>query len=125
MKLAAALLCVTFLVGCHAVQAPIPGSANQFDSDTYLSLVTTDSLIQSTKADLANNSFSATIVPSVKKALNDLIAAYDTANTAYVAYHTAAIAGTATTTQQSTVAVDMTAVSNSTSALLLVKGGTK
>lgn len=114
-------LCIA-LLGC-AAKKPIVGAANQFDSDSYLVLVTTDTVIQSSKAALAANSFPASIVPAVKSALNNLIATYDGADTVYLAYHTSALAGTATPAQQSTVSAALSAMQTATTNLVTVQGG--
>lgn len=112
-------------LGCanRTVQAPVPGSANAADSDIYLSLVTTDSLIVSTRADLASNSFPAAWVANVKKSLNGLIQAYDIANVSYIAYHTTALAGNATATQLADVQNKMAAVQAATANLTAAKTG--
>lgn len=121
-KLVVFILCV-FLTGCAMNPKPVVGSANQFDSDSYLTLVTADALIQATKTDLANGSFSATLTASVTQSLNALITAYDIANPVYIAYHNAALAGTATTAQQATVTNSLSNVKVSVTALTTVKGG--
>lgn len=122
-RLISALALVVLLCGCaKSTSTPIPGSANTFDSQSYLSLVTADSVIQSTKADLTADKFPASIAGNVKTALNALIQSYDVANPVYVAYHTAALAGTATATQQTAVTSALADVSAKTSALTSAKG---
>lgn len=112
------------MVGCaKKVTAPIPGSANSFDSDTYLTLVTTDSVIQGTKSALAANSFPPAFVSNVKTALNALITAYDAADSVYIVYHNAAMGGTATPTQQAAVATAIGQVQAATTILVAAKGG--
>src|SRR6266849_2086336 len=106
-------LCL-IMVACSQNPKPVVGSANQFDSDTYLTLVTTDTLIQATKTQLANGAFPAKIAGNVKTALNDLITAYDAANIAWLAYHTAALAGTASPVQLNTVNGTINNVNQST-----------
>ena len=123
MRLPFTVLLIALTVGCHSVAAPVPGSANAFDSTSYLTLVTTDSVIESTKTDLANNSFPMAIAGNVKTALNALINAYDLAQQAYLAYHTAALAGTSTPTQQTAVTNALTSVQTATTALTAAKGG--
>jgi hypothetical protein len=126
MKLKLGTLCLLLaLAGCStsATKAPIPGSANQFDSSSYLTLVTTDSVIQSTKQGLAAGSFPASIAGNVKSSLNVLITAYDTANLSYRAYHAAAMAGTATTAQQNDVATKLGIVQTATTTLVTAKAG--
>jgi hypothetical protein len=132
------LLLVLLLAGCAARHS---GTANTFDSGTYDALLTTDSVIQSTKTALAQGQFPASILGNVKTALNDLIAAYDAADLAYCgvpvagtttgtlscapgSYHAAAMAGTATPAQQAAVQADVNAVTTATAALTSAKGGT-
>lgn len=123
MRLPLTVLLIALTVGCHSVAAPVPGSANAFDSDSYLTLVATHSVIESTKTDLAANSFPMAIAGNVKTALNLLITAYDTANQAYLAYHTAALAGTSTAAQQTAVTNALTNVQTATTTLTAAKGG--
>lgn len=89
-------------IGC-AAKKPVVGTANTFDSDSYLVLVVADKTIKETKADLANNVFAADLVEDVKAALNRLIDAYDKAEPIYLVYHNAALQGTATQAQQDAV----------------------
>jgi len=63
------------------------------------------------------------MVGNVKAALNDLIKAYDVANIAYQSYHTAALAGMATTAQQAAVTTGLNKVQSATATLTTVKGG--
>jgi hypothetical protein len=121
-KRLALALCIV-MAACSQNPKPVVGSANQFDSDTYLTLVTTDALIQATKTQLANNAFPANIAGSVKSSLNYLINAYDAANTAWLAYHTAALAGTSTQAQVNTVNTTIGNVNAATVTLTTVKGG--
>ena len=109
-----------FLAGC-AAHVIHPGSANKFDSDSYDAVLIAHSVIETTKTDLANNAFPASIAGNVKTALNDLIKAYDVADTAYIAYHNAALAGTATAAQSTAVTNSLTTVNTSTSALTAAK----
>jgi hypothetical protein len=104
-------------------QVAIPGAANVADSDMYLSLVTTDSVIQSTKVDLANNSFPAAWVAGIKKALNSTIQAYDVANVSYQAYHALAVQNKATAQQLSSAQQLVGAAQNSVVALTAAKTG--
>lgn len=123
MKWLLPLILTVGMLGCaKQVTAPIPGSANQFDSSTYLSLVTVDNVIVSTRASLAGGEFSAVIAPTVKTALNNLIKAYDVANTSYRAYHNAAIAAGATQDQEAAVNAAMANVQSANAALVSVKG---
>jgi hypothetical protein len=120
----ATLALAVLLAGCvKSTSTPIPGAGNKFDSDSYLSLVTADSVIQSTKDDLANNKFPANIAPAVKTAVNALIQSYDVANPIYLAYHSAALGGNATAAQQAAVTSAVNDVNSKTSALTSAKGG--
>ncbi len=117
-------LAVLFLAGCTKnTTAPVPGSASNFDSQSYLSLVTADNVIQSTKTALEAGQFPASIAGNVKTALNALIQSYDVANPIYKAYHAAALAGTATAAQQTAVTNAVNDVTTKTSALTSAKGG--
>ena|ERR1700738_3468776 len=115
-------LALCMVITACAAKKPVSGSANQFDSDTYLTLVTTDTLIQATKAQLATGAFPVNIAGNVKTALNDLIVAYDAANTAWLAYHTSALAGMATQAQINVVNGTINNVNVSTVTLVSVKG---
>jgi hypothetical protein len=110
-------------MGACAAHVNHPGTANTFDSDSYDTLLVTDSVIQSTKADYAAGTVPAAIMPQVKTALNDLIRAYDAADVVYIAYHNAAMAGSATTAQQSAVASALATVGQKTAALTSAKAG--
>jgi hypothetical protein len=116
-------LCLCFAIGCSQNPKPVTGAANQFDSDSYLALDTTDNVIQSTKSALAANSFPAAIAGGVKTALNDLITAYDIANATYRAYHAAALAGVDTVQQRDNVTATLNTVGQKTTVLVTAKGG--
>jgi len=118
-----ALLLCGILAGCSQNPKPVTGAVNQFDSDSYLALVTADAVIQQTKAGLNAGSFPTSLVPGITSTLNNLIATYDVADTAYLAYHTAAVAGTVTAAQKAAVSSGLTSVQNATSALVTAKGG--
>ena len=75
------------------------------------------------KADLAANKFPPAIAAKVKAALNVLIESYNVADTAYLAYHGAALAGTATPADQTALQDKLNTVSNATTALSSAKGG--
>lgn len=128
------------LAGCAA--HPIhPGTANAFDSSTYDTLTITDSVIQSTKIDLAEGKFPVAIAGNVKSALNNLISVYDVLEISYCdgkpmtsggtsalqcspgSYHAAAIAGTATPAQNSAIQTQVGQVSVASAALATAKGG--
>jgi hypothetical protein len=111
---------VLVLAGC-AAQKIHPGSPNAFDSGAYDSLIVAHSVIETTKTDLANNAFPASIAPQVKTALNNLVTAYNAADTSYQTYHTAALAGTATTAQQTAVSNALNSVNSATAALTAAK----
>lgn len=122
MKHVLVLALAVAMTGCAA--RPLhPGAANSFDSGAYDSLIVAHSVIETTKTDLANNAFPAAIASNVKIALNGLIRAYDVADTAYVAYHSAALAGTATPAQSTAVSNGLSDVNTSTAALTAAKAG--
>lgn len=108
--------------GCAAMK-PVVGSANKFDSDSYLTLVTADSVIQSTKQSLMDAKFPVGIAGTVKASLNGLITAYDVANPVYIAYHTAALNGTATPAQQAAVTSALSNVKSAQTQLVTARGG--
>jgi hypothetical protein len=114
------ILAALLLTGC-ATRPIHPGAANTFDSDSFDALVVANSVIVNTKTDLTAGAFAPTLVPSIKAALNDLITAYDTADAAYLVYHAAAVAGTATVAQSNAVTSGLTQVNIATSALVTVK----
>lgn len=77
------------LAGCKTVSAPVPlppGAVNQADETFYQSLSAAQSALNSLKA-------SEPSAPQIKAALNQAIADYDLANTAYQAFHAALAAG--------------------------------
>lgn len=126
MKYLALVLSLGLLAGCsllHPVTAPIPGSANQFDSDTYLTLVTAKGVIDQTKLDLGNNAFPAAWVPNVKKAVNAAVSAYNVADLTYQEYHTSALAGTATPAQQSAVSSAVNNLNQAVNSVTAAKAG--
>lgn len=116
--------CILLLAGCLAgcaAHAVHPGAANKFDSDSYDAVLVTHNLIETTKTDLTNNAFPASIAGNVKTALNDLIKSYDLADVAYTTYHSAALAGSATSAQQTALTNALSSVSTSTAALTAAK----
>jgi hypothetical protein len=121
-KIGPLLVFVVVLAGC-AAHIVHPGSANKFDSDAYDSVLITHSVIETTKTDLANNAFPASIAGNVKAALNYLVTAYNAADSAYQAYHTAAMAGTATTAQSNAVTAALADMNTKTAALTAAKAG--
>jgi hypothetical protein len=138
MRIISAALLFLLLSGCAARH---PGTANKFDSDTYDALLVAHSVIESTKSDIAAGSFSATLLPKVKTALNGLIDAYDALDIAYCnpvsgtlpstgaaslqcspnSYHAAAMAGTATPAQSSQLQGQVNNLSAATSQLAAAK----
>jgi hypothetical protein len=116
------LIAVLILAGCAA--RPIhPGAANKFDSDSYDAVLVAHSVIETTKTDLANGAFPVSIAPTVKMALNGLIAAYDIAQKALTDYHNAALAGAATTAQSTALTNALTDVNAKTATLTNAKAG--
>lgn len=109
--------------GCGKAHAPLVGAVNQFDSDTYLTLVTIDNTIQTTRADLQAGNFPINITANVKTALNALINAYNIANSSYQIYHNEALAGTATQNEQVEVQAKVQSASNSLAILTTTKAG--
>lgn len=122
MRRIASLVLALALTGC-AAHVTHPGAANKFDSDSYDAVLVTHNVIETTKTDLANNAFPASIAGNVKTALNDLIKSYDIADTAYQTYHSAALAGTATASQQTTLQNALNDISTKTTALTAAKAG--
>jgi hypothetical protein len=115
------LLVLTF-TGCAA--RPIhPGSPNKFDSTAYDTLLVADNVIKNTKADLAANKFPASITPNVITALNDLVKFYNLADQAYRDYHAAALAGTATPSDQNALQGKLNDVANAVTSVKNAAGG--
>jgi hypothetical protein len=116
---------ILFAGGCnHNVVAPIPGSVNQFDSDTYLTLSTAKGAIDKAKTELANGAFSnATVADDVKKAINAAVTAYNTADVTYQSYHTAAVSGSATPAQQAEVSRTLSNLNTTVVNITTAKGG--
>lgn len=125
MKQLLALAFIVATIGCgnRAAQAPIPGAANQFDSDTYLTLVTAKGAIDQAKQELANGAFSTTIAPHVKDSINKSIQVYNVADVTYQAYHVAALNGKATVAQQSAVSNSMNDLNSAVTSITAAKAG--
>jgi hypothetical protein len=121
MRILAICVLAIALTGC-AAHKNHPGAANAFDSDSYDTLLVTDTVIQSTKADLTAGTVPAAISAQVKTALNVLIEAYDIADASYIVYHTAAVAGTATAAQQAAVTNSLSAVTTAAAQLATARG---
>lgn len=138
-QFAAFALCIAFM-GCAAHQIH-PGTVNQFDSGTYDTLLVTDNVIQTTKADLAANKFPPAIAPNVKATLNSLIAYYNILDTVYCgvpiastttpgtlqcssqSYHGALMLGNVTAVQTNAVTNAAADVTAATTKLATAKGG--
>lgn len=121
---------IALLIGCagcanRAAIAPIPGSANAFDSASYVSLMTAKGIIDQTKTDLTANVFPASQVATIKTALNGAIQAFDIAQPVYLAYHAAAIAGAASNAQQTATQNALANVNTSISTLATAKVASK
>jgi hypothetical protein len=116
------LIAVLLLAGC-AARVVHPGAANKFDSDAYDAVLVAHSVIETTKTDLANNAFPASIAGNVKTALNDLIKGYNIADTTYQTFHQAAVAGKATAAQQTGLTNALNDLSAQTAALTAAKVG--
>jgi hypothetical protein len=104
---------------------PVPGAVNQFDSDTYVSLLTSKAVIDTTKAELAANAFPANVAGPVKTAVNGAVTAYNVADTAYQAYHSTALAGTSTPAQQADVSAKVSNLNTAVGQVTAAKAGTK
>lgn len=120
MRIFSALILAAVLSGCAARQMH-PGAANTFDSSAYDTVLVAHSVIESTKTDLANNAFPASIAGNIKTALNDLIKGYNVADTSYQTYHNAALAGKATPAQQTALSNALNDLSTQTAALTAAK----
>lgn len=123
-RLLVLLLLLTLTLGCaKTVTAPVPGSVNQFDSDTYLTLLTSKAVIDQTKASLAAGSFPTNISGAVKTAVNGAVTAYNLADTAYQALHTSLLNGTSTPAQQATVTNAVTNLNTAVAGVTAAKAG--
>lgn len=122
MKLPSLLLVCVLFAGC-AARTIHPGAANAVDSNAYDTIFIAHNVIESTKADLSANKFPASIAPNVVTALNRLVTAYNLADQAYIAYHNAALGGTATPAQAAALQSSVTDVSTAVSAVASAKGG--
>lgn len=90
------LLVLAVGLGCAAKKAasPLPpGAINQFDATSYRVLSDAQAAINSVKADIAAGKVTPT--DAEKKALNQIIADYNSANDLYQAYHSQATTDTA------------------------------
>jgi len=126
LSIATIITVLVLSIACtKSVVAPVPGSANQFDSDTYLTLVTAKAAIDAAKTALAQNPpvFTPTLAAIVKSAVNNAVTAYNVADTTYQAYHAAAIAGTATAAQQADVSAKISTMNTAVSQITANHGG--
>jgi hypothetical protein len=121
MRSAVVLVLVLASIGCASANyKPHPGAINLLDSQAFDVLVSTKAVIDQTKADLAGNTWNATISGKVKTVLNTgVIPAYNTLDTVYQAYHIASNASDPGTAVQNA----MQNVSNQTAALTAAKAG--
>ena len=117
MKILAAIvlaLAMTFTSGCAktAAVAPVPGQINTFDAYAYRVLFDAQAAINSFKG-----SVSATNA-SVKPVLNQAIADYDIAESAYQVWHAAGGTGDTTAVTQAIAKVqsDISAISTAAAA---------
>lgn len=67
------------------VPAPVPGSVDTFDAQTYRALADAQAAINSIKSDIANGKLTAT--PTIKAVLNQAIMDYNAANVLWQQYH--------------------------------------
>lgn len=81
---ALALALILFTASCMTQLHP--GAANKFDSTTYDALLSAQAAITNAKVQFGADA-------SLKPIINKAIASYNLAENAYVAYHTAAVAG--------------------------------
>ncbi len=87
LKLAAVLLALLVLAACptatkSATTLP-PGALNTFDANSYVTLMGAQAALNTVKADFAAGKVPA----SAKPALNDAIASYNTAESAWQSFH--------------------------------------
>lgn len=105
MKYLITLLLAICIIGCHPASAPTPplapGALNSFDQTSYTALMTAQASLNSLKASVqGNSSLSSLTVP-----LNQAIADYDIAQTAWELYH-----ASATTANEAVVTTALTKV---------------
>ena len=81
------LLALLLLVGCavkSGTKLP-PGAINAVDANSFVDLMGAQAALQAVKADYAAGKLPST--PATKTALNSAIAAYNTAEASWQAYH--------------------------------------
>lgn len=112
IPLAFVLLLAIALSGCMKAGAPPlhPGQVNTFDGYAYDSLITVQAALNQAKSNAAQ-------FPQFKDELNQAIAAYNAAQTAYKTYHTAALGGTSTAAQQTALEQQIAALVTSVAKL--------
>jgi len=134
-----ALVLLVVLSGC-ATRPIHPGTANKFDSTVYDALLTTHTVIESTKTELANGTFPPDVQLRVKDAVNLLITAYNDADTLYcnppagagptdscaaTSYHAQALAGQASSDASTAMQAKLNSMNSAVKALANAKGGSK
>jgi len=92
MQSALAIVLILATLGCASANyKPHPGAINLLDSQAYDVLISTKAVIDQTKADLAENTWTPAVATKVKTVLNSgLVPAYNVLDTTYTAYHNAA-----------------------------------
>jgi len=90
-------------------------------SQWYDDLSATDAIIVQTRAAFLANKFPASAMPTIKTAFNSLVTAYDTAQSAWLAFNQAASSGQ--TASQSAVAAAIAAMDGAVQQLTTAKGG--
>ena len=106
----ALILCLAPLGCAHKASAPAPpisGQVNDFDGQSYRSLMTFQASLDSLKADIAKD---PTNLTTLKPIVNQAGADYNLAMTTWQVYHAAAVAGQATSAQQAAVANSLNTV---------------
>jgi hypothetical protein len=108
-------LAIGWVTGCAKATAPTPppppldGAANQFDSDSYKTLVAVQATLNSLNTSYkANPTGLASLKPTLDQAASD----YNIAEALWQAYHSAALSGMASTTQQTALSTSLTKVQN-------------
>jgi hypothetical protein len=137
IALGIAIFFAPFMASC-AKHVSHPGTANAFDSDAYDTLLVAHSVIETTKTDLVNGSFPAGIAGNVARALSGLVRGYNVLEQIYCgnqvqgpqgglqcapdSYHSAAMAGTATSGQSAAVQNAVSDVNTALTAVSTAKG---
>ncbi len=110
-SIASLVIALSLAAGCSA---PVqhPGAVSTFDSTTYDALTVAQAAIEQAKT-----SFGPTPSATIKTLLNNAITAYNVAEAAYMAYHQAAVAGTATPAAQTGLQMQLVSMNASIAAL--------